>query len=506
MQVHLPDGLGLQVHAHERARHRAHHEHVALADRHQAVRVEARPACSRAPRRARAAGCRSCASPRPSRAPGRAVRGSSRSRTRRRSAPPSRRSRARPAGGEAPDQATARQRVDEDPVGQAAGHDQPVARGVDPVGEQAPVLARARGRPSASRARGCPGRRCRRWSRSRRTGPCPAARVTPSGNVSSPGRMYSFGRALAAGAATSAPSRASSRARLTWASLSGGRERTPLSSFRMDERALTERLVTYDTSTLEGMQSAAGFVKGWLEARDVEVTGEMHNGRPVLAATVGPAGRAHDRVPRPPRRGAREPRAVQAAHRRRPPLRARRLRHEGRARGDDVRPARRGRAGRRARPLPLRVRRGVGGDGRSARLHPPGPAGLHRRLRDHRRAHRPPHRRAGQGRARAAHRGRGHLRARLHALDRRQRGGQGDRRVPPDRVAAVRARVVRPLRPAVDQPRPHRRRRRHQPRAGLVRDRRGHPLPARPGRRRDPRRHQRAGRGHGHAGPSTATR
>ncbi len=57
----------------------------------------------------------------------------------------------------------------------------------------------------------------------------------------------------------------------------------------MDERALTERLVTYDTSTLEGMQSAAGFVKGWLEARDVEVTGTMHNGRPVLAATVGRA-------------------------------------------------------------------------------------------------------------------------------------------------------------------------------------------------------------------------
>jgi succinyl-diaminopimelate desuccinylase len=57
----------------------------------------------------------------------------------------------------------------------------------------------------------------------------------------------------------------------------------------MDERALAERLITYDTSTLEGMQSAAGFVKGWLEARDVEVTGSMHNGRPVLAATVGPS-------------------------------------------------------------------------------------------------------------------------------------------------------------------------------------------------------------------------
>jgi len=55
----------------------------------------------------------------------------------------------------------------------------------------------------------------------------------------------------------------------------------------MDERALTERLITYDTSTLEGMKSAAGFVKGWLEARDVEVTGTLHNGRPVLAATVG---------------------------------------------------------------------------------------------------------------------------------------------------------------------------------------------------------------------------
>jgi succinyl-diaminopimelate desuccinylase len=56
----------------------------------------------------------------------------------------------------------------------------------------------------------------------------------------------------------------------------------------MDERALTERLITYDTSTLEGMMAAAGFVKGWLEARDVEVTGTTHNGRPVLAATIGP--------------------------------------------------------------------------------------------------------------------------------------------------------------------------------------------------------------------------
>src|SRR5215207_1209241 len=58
----------------------------------------------------------------------------------------------------------------------------------------------------------------------------------------------------------------------------------------MDERALTERLITYDTSTLEGMKSAAGFVKGWLEARDVEVTGTLHRDRPLLAATVGAKG------------------------------------------------------------------------------------------------------------------------------------------------------------------------------------------------------------------------
>ena len=55
----------------------------------------------------------------------------------------------------------------------------------------------------------------------------------------------------------------------------------------MDERALTERLITYDTASLEGMQAAAAFMKGWLEARDVEVIGETYNGRPVLAATVG---------------------------------------------------------------------------------------------------------------------------------------------------------------------------------------------------------------------------
>ncbi|MEX2023742.1 MAG: M20/M25/M40 family metallo-hydrolase [Thermoleophilaceae bacterium] len=55
----------------------------------------------------------------------------------------------------------------------------------------------------------------------------------------------------------------------------------------MDERSLTERLITYDTATHEGMHAAAAFIKGWLESHDVEVAGELHNGRPLLAATVG---------------------------------------------------------------------------------------------------------------------------------------------------------------------------------------------------------------------------
>jgi succinyl-diaminopimelate desuccinylase len=53
------------------------------------------------------------------------------------------------------------------------------------------------------------------------------------------------------------------------------------------EQALTERLISYDTSTLDGVRAAAGFVKGWLEARDVEARDGTHNGLPVIAATVG---------------------------------------------------------------------------------------------------------------------------------------------------------------------------------------------------------------------------
>ncbi len=58
----------------------------------------------------------------------------------------------------------------------------------------------------------------------------------------------------------------------------------------MDERALAERLITYDTSTLDGIKACAGFVKGWLESHEIPVVdGTAGDGLPVIAATVGPA-------------------------------------------------------------------------------------------------------------------------------------------------------------------------------------------------------------------------
>jgi succinyl-diaminopimelate desuccinylase len=57
----------------------------------------------------------------------------------------------------------------------------------------------------------------------------------------------------------------------------------------LDERALTERLITYDTSTPDGIRKAAGFIKGWLESRDIPVEEMEVRGMPLLAATVGAA-------------------------------------------------------------------------------------------------------------------------------------------------------------------------------------------------------------------------
>ena len=56
----------------------------------------------------------------------------------------------------------------------------------------------------------------------------------------------------------------------------------------LDELVLAERLISYDTSRPEEIVAAAGFVKGWLESRDIEVRHHDHNGLPVLVAEVGP--------------------------------------------------------------------------------------------------------------------------------------------------------------------------------------------------------------------------
>ena len=56
----------------------------------------------------------------------------------------------------------------------------------------------------------------------------------------------------------------------------------------MDERALTERLITYDTSNVDGLRAAAGFIKGWLEAREIDVVDHRFGDLHALSAMVGP--------------------------------------------------------------------------------------------------------------------------------------------------------------------------------------------------------------------------
>jgi succinyl-diaminopimelate desuccinylase len=53
--------------------------------------------------------------------------------------------------------------------------------------------------------------------------------------------------------------------------------------------ALASRLISYETSHPEGVLEAAGFVKGWLEARGIEAAHDEIRGLPVLKAEMGPA-------------------------------------------------------------------------------------------------------------------------------------------------------------------------------------------------------------------------
>ncbi|HVW16633.1 MAG TPA: M20/M25/M40 family metallo-hydrolase [Solirubrobacteraceae bacterium] len=58
----------------------------------------------------------------------------------------------------------------------------------------------------------------------------------------------------------------------------------------MDERALAERLIGYDTSRPEELVAAASFVKGWLGSRAIDIAEREHRGLPVIAADVGATG------------------------------------------------------------------------------------------------------------------------------------------------------------------------------------------------------------------------
>src|SRR5262245_11032196 len=61
----------------------------------------------------------------------------------------------------------------------------------------------------------------------------------------------------------------------------------------MEERALTEELIAYDTSTPEGIGLCAGFIKGWLEARDIVARQIGVRNLPVTLADVGPKDATH---------------------------------------------------------------------------------------------------------------------------------------------------------------------------------------------------------------------
>jgi len=57
----------------------------------------------------------------------------------------------------------------------------------------------------------------------------------------------------------------------------------------MDELALAQRLIAFDTSNQEGLKRAAEFVGGWLESNDIEAKQTEARGLPVTRAQVGPA-------------------------------------------------------------------------------------------------------------------------------------------------------------------------------------------------------------------------
>ncbi|HWI21481.1 MAG TPA: M20/M25/M40 family metallo-hydrolase [Baekduia sp.] len=55
----------------------------------------------------------------------------------------------------------------------------------------------------------------------------------------------------------------------------------------MEEAGLAQRLMSYDTSTMDGLHAASGFVKGWLESQQLDVDSIDFDGRPVVRVDVG---------------------------------------------------------------------------------------------------------------------------------------------------------------------------------------------------------------------------
>ena len=205
-------------------------------------------------------------------------------------------------------------------------------------------------------------------------------------------------------------------------------------------------------------------------------------------------------------------RAVRPAGRGRPPLRARRLRHEGGAGGDAASSRRR-----------CATRTGCGyGSGSSATRSPrrrPSAAATTSSTAASSATSRSP---ASRPIFTSASRPRGCWRCasrwadggpRRHALARRQRRAQRDRRFPQHRVATVCPAQLGAVRSPLDQPGPDLGWGRAEQGARPMRDRRRHPLPARTGPRRDPggspgpardRGERRCS--HGRRRPSTASR
>ena len=59
----------------------------------------------------------------------------------------------------------------------------------------------------------------------------------------------------------------------------------------IDELALAERLIAFDTSRPEGIRDAVAFIEGWIEAQGIDHQVVELDGRPSVIATAGEGAR-----------------------------------------------------------------------------------------------------------------------------------------------------------------------------------------------------------------------